>query len=53
LLEKKLGGEIGKFLPPGFNPAAPAPGTAPAQPGAAPPPPVNPLDALKGLIPRK
>ena len=51
-LEKKVGGEINKFLP-GFNPAAPAPGTTPAQPGTTPAPQVNPLDALKGLFPRK
>lgn len=53
-LEKKVGGELNKFLPPGFNPAAPAPGTAPgtapAQPGTTPAPPVNPLDQLKGIF---
>lgn len=53
LLEKKIGGEINKFLPPGFNPAAPAPGATPAQPGTTPAPPINPLDQLKGLFPRK
>jgi translocation and assembly module TamB len=52
LLEKKVGAELNKFLPPGFNPAAPAPGTAPAAPGTTPAPPTNPLDQLKGLFPR-
>jgi translocation and assembly module TamB len=51
LLEKKVGAELNKFLP-GFNPAAPAPGTNPAAPGTTPAPPVNPLDQFKNFFPR-
>lgn len=51
LLKDKVGAEINKFLPPGFNPAAPAPGTAPAAPGTTPAP-VNPLDQFKNFFPR-
>lgn len=50
LLEKKIGGELNKFLPPGFNPAAPTPGAAPAQPGTTPAPPINPLEQFKGIF---
>jgi hypothetical protein len=49
-LEKKVGTELNKFLPPGFNPAAPAPGTDPAQPGTTPAP-VNPLEQFKKFLP--
>ncbi|WP_254510648.1 hypothetical protein [Anatilimnocola floriformis] len=52
LLKDKVGSEINKFLPPGFNPAGQAPGANPAAPGAAPQAPVNPLDQFKNLFPR-
>ena len=51
LLKDKVGSELNKFLPPGFNPTAPAPGTNPAAPGTTPQPPVNPLDQFKNLFP--
>jgi|GEM_PF-834785 len=52
LLKDKVGSELNKFLPPGFNPTAPAPGTNPAAPGNTPTPPVNPLDQFKNFFPR-
>ncbi len=53
LLQDKVGKELNKFLPPGFNPIGAAPGTAPAAPGTTPAPPVNPLDQFRNFLPKR